>query len=309
MKKIIALFVALACAGPVAAQENELKFATFVSREHRIDKALIVPIEEAFANLPAGHSKLVVYAANSLVAGPVAQYPKVVEGVSDFTFALPGYTSKLFPHELMFELPGIYTDPVSATEDIWDNIEFIERDFKDVKIIALWGFDPTVLITRDKPVTNISDIRGMKVRITSPAHARIIKAWGATPVTISTPKTYAALESGEVDAVFISGSALQGFRLHEPANFVTVNLPASVGTMYIVMNRDKYESLPQVERDVIDSLSGREVSLKAAKIYEAAWPAAIKVARDNGVQIVELTPFQIKAFEERFPYAKIPSVN
>jgi TRAP-type C4-dicarboxylate transport system substrate-binding protein len=305
MRKLIAVLVACALAAPVAAEPTELNFATFVTRKHRVDEQLIAPMEQAYEGLVNGLSKIVVYPEGKLVEGTTPQWEGVLSGKSDFTFSLPAYTPEVHQRTLMFELPGLYNDPVAATEELWDNISFVQQDYTGVKIIALWFNDATVLITRDKPVTTLADIRGMKVRVSSNAHARIVKAWGAAPIFVPLAKAYDALASGEVEAIFIGASAVEAFKFYEPANFITTNLPESVGGMFILMNQARYDSLSDTEKQAIDGFSGREVSLKMAQMYKEDGPRAIELARQNGVQIIELNEFQRKAFEDRFPFTHI----
>ena len=301
MRKLILAALASFVAGQGVAQE-EIKFSSFVNRMHIVDQTIIAPMQEAYKKLVGDLSEIVVYDSMSLAGPGRAQWDLVVAGGADMTFSLPTYTQDVHALTLQFELPGLYKDTVEGTNVLWDNIDFFDHDFAGMKIIALWFFDAPALITRDKPVYTLADIRGMKIRVTSPAHARIIKAWGGNPVFSPLPEAYGDLESGKVDALYIAATAMEDFKFYEPANFVTVNLPPTLGLMYIVMDEDKYNSLSEVERNAIDSLSGREPSLKIAEQFQNARPRAIELARANGVQIIELTPFQVQAFTDRFPF-------
>jgi TRAP-type transport system periplasmic protein len=304
MRKLIAVVLACALAAPAVAEPAELKFASFVGRMHRVDVHLITPMEQAWEGLVNGASKIVVYAGGELLPGVRPQYEGVVDGTADFTFSMAAYAADAFPNTLMFELPGLYSDPVKATEAVWDNMDFVQKDFAGLQIVGLWFNDPTVLITRDKPVSTLNDIRGLKIRATSPAHARILKSWGAIPVSLPLNKVYDALGNAEIDGVFIAGSAIESFKFFEVAHFATINLPESVAAMYIAMNKARYDSLTDIERQAIDSFSGRESSLDLAHMYQEDASRAIQFARENGVQIIELNEFQRKAFEDRFPYSQ-----
>ncbi len=310
MRRLMLLLAVWMLAGQATAQGTELNFSSYVNRQHPIDKLIIAPMEEQYEAMVGGLSKVVVHADGTLVPGPRAQFDAIASGKADFTFALCSYAPDHFQRTLQFELPGLYTDPVEATNAMWDHIDYLGAEAPDIKLMVLWANDPTVLITREKPVTNLTDIRGLKIRVASQAHARIIRAWGGDPVMIPLPAdTYTAFGAGEIDAIFIGASAINSFKFYDFGNFITTNLPSSVVAYYVAMNRARYDSLSEVEQRALDSFSGREASLRAAELYMNAGPRAIEISREKGLQIIELTPYQRQAFEDRFPYAKIEGGN
>ncbi len=286
------------------AQGNEIKLAHFMSPQHPMDRFIMRPLAEKYNAVMEESSVIKIYPAGELGKGPTQQFKRAVTGETDISFGIPGYTQNLFPVMTMFELPGLYTDPVTATTAMWDSIDFVQQDYSRVKMLATWANNPTILITRDRPVRNIADLRGMKVRVANPTTAKIIKDWGGIPITLPANEVYQAMSTGVVDATYIGASAILSFKLYEVANFATVNIPGSISSFYLVMNQGKWDGLSDDERRELEALTGRELSISAANAYKRVGQKALSTASENGVQIVELTPFQLAAFEERFPYAQ-----
>ncbi len=304
MKPWIAGLLVAALATPGLAQSREIKLGHFMSPQHPMDRMVMRPLSEEYNAAVNGLSEIKIFPAGELGKGPVQQYKRALTGETDISFGIPGYTQKLFPVMTMFELPGLYTDPVVATTAMWENLDFVQQDYARVKMLATWANNPTILIARDRPVRNISDLRGMKVRVANPTTAKIIKDWGGIPVTLPANQVYQAMSTGVVDATYIGASAILSFKLYEVSNFVTVNIPGALSSFYLILNQDSWDSLSDTEKAELERLTGRERSIAAAAAYKRVGERALATAEENGMQIVNLTPFQLQAFEERFPYAK-----
>lgn len=77
----------------------------------------------------------------------------------------------------------------------------------NIKLLGVWPFGPQILFCK-KPVTQLADIKGMKVRVTDQNLAKFMEAMGATPVPLALPEVHQALALGVVDcAVTSPGSA------------------------------------------------------------------------------------------------------
>ncbi len=303
MKSAAIAFLGIFFASAAFAQSDEIRLGHFMSPQHPMDRFVMRPLSEGYNAAMEGRSVIQIYPAGELGKGPNQQFKRAVTGETDISFGLPGYTQNLFPVTTMFELPGLYTDPVTATEAIWDNIGMVQQDYERVKLLATWSNNPTVIISRDRPVRNFDDLRGMKVRVGNPTTAKIIEDWGGVPVTLPANQVYQSMSTGVIDAAYIGGSAILGFKLYEVGNFVTVNIPGAITTFYLVMNKERWEGLTDEERQMLDTMTGRELSIEAAQAYQRVGQRAISTAAENGVQVVTLNEFQLNAFLERFPYS------
>jgi TRAP-type C4-dicarboxylate transport system substrate-binding protein len=112
----------------------------------------------------------------------------------------------------------------------------------------------------------------------------MVKALGATPVSIAAPETYNALERGVVDGTIFPWEAIASFKLAEVLrHHAVVNLYAS--PLVTLMNEQKYQSLPPDLRKVIDDLSGAW----GAEFTGAAWDRneadGIEAAKKAGATI------------------------
>ncbi len=260
------------------AEAKELKLAHFMSPKHPMHRFLMAPMAKDLAAATNGKLTIRIYPAGALGKGPKAQFKRAATGVADITFGLHGYTSNQFPRSLMIELPGISNGPVQATKMMWAVYDpYLKPEYTKVVPLVLWANDKAVLITRNKPVRTLADIKGMKIRVPSKLAAKLIKAWGGTPVPMPVPKVYNALNTGIVDGVFIGASGIRSFKLNEAGNYVTTGLPATVAGFYLIMNKKSYDALTPAERTALAKVSGRARSLKAAAAYARAGAGGLKL--------------------------------
>lgn len=81
---------------------------------------------------------------------------------------------------------------VDAYRDVF-NDRLAERF--GVKALAIWPFGPQVFLCNE-PVETLADLDGLKVRSFTASMSTLLESLGATPVTLSFPEVYPALQRG-----------------------------------------------------------------------------------------------------------------
>ena len=202
-------------------------------------------------------------------------YDGVVKGISDIGFSVFAYTRGKFPLTEVSDLPlGIKTGLV-ATKVINDFYKkFKPRELDEVQVMYLHGHGPGILHSK-KEVTKLEDVKGMKIRCTGMA-AKIVQALGATPVAMPMGETYDALSRGVVDGSMAPYEALQGWKWGEVVKYSVEDWGASYSAgMFVVMNKDKWNSLPPDIQKIIEQVNEEYIE-KQGK----TWDEIEKVGRD-----------------------------
>jgi TRAP-type C4-dicarboxylate transport system substrate-binding protein len=117
---------------------------------------------------------------------------------------------------------------------------------------------PTNIMSK-VPVRNLSDIKGLDLRASGGA-IKILGAWGANPVGMDMPATVEALQKGVVKGLFSSLEAMKDFKFAETCKYVTMTNTV-IYPFAVVMNMDKWNSLPKDVQEVMEGLS----------VQQAAW--------------------------------------
>jgi len=293
LKVLAAGLLGIAFAGTASA--DELKLAHFSSTKYHLHNEMFLPLAEKIAAATGGDTTIRVYPAGELGAGPVKQYDRVLDGVADIVYALPGYTASQFKKTLLVELPGVVPGNKDITRKMWNNIDVIGDEFRRTKLLGLWSAEPAKLLMAEKKIEKLSDLAGLKIRVPSKNTGRVIEAWGATAVSMPITQVYQALDTGVVDGVLVDTSVLTSFKLGEVVKYVTTGMDGSNSLFMLVMNRDSWEGLDDETQAKLGSMTGAEMSqgghitmstsgVKALEKWVAAGGELIELSSERAVE-------------------------
>lgn len=253
----LALVAAVMVPAPAPAQDKpiELKFSSWVSTGHGHHRTVMAPWAKMLEEKSGGRLKVTIYPGATL--GKAADHFDMIKnGIADMGFATPGYTPGRFPLISVTELPMLFKTSKGGSLAVMSLFDkYFEKELAGVKVLWIWVHPPGQFHLAKKPVQKLEDMAGLKIRAATPTTAAMIKGLGATPVSISAPETYNALERGVIDGTIFPWEAIAGFKLAEVIKHHAVaNL--YVAPLMTLMNQKKYNSLPADLRKVIDDLSG-----------------------------------------------------
>jgi TRAP-type transport system periplasmic protein len=170
-----------------------------------------------------------------------------------------------------------------------------------VQVLALHVHGPGVIHTVEKPVRNVGDMRGLKVRAPSRQITKLVSALGATAVGMPLPNIPDALSKGTIQGAVIPWEVVPSVKVQELTKYHAEFDPAG-GALYTItfvmaMNKAKYNSLPADLKKIIDANSGIDTSGWLGKTQQAGDAAGRKTASDRGNNIftldaAESTPFR-----------------
>jgi TRAP-type C4-dicarboxylate transport system substrate-binding protein len=289
----------LAIAGNTAFAAEELKFANFTPPMHTINASVIEALNKAVSDATGGALTVRGYHGGELGAGPAEQYVRVVQGVADIAWGLPGYTSSQFGKTMIVELPNAIPLDMPGYDAIWRGFAEIAGEFPATKPLALWTSEPNILIMKDKVIKTPADLAGLKIRVAGSTMAEVATALGATPVQMPINQVYNAMQTGLIDGVITGASTLSDFKLEEVASSYTLGANIGRGSFFAVMNLAKYDGLSAENKAAIDAIAGAPLSKSAEEAWLVTAAAAMEAARKTGDNtIVDLTPAGAKVFED-----------
>lgn len=236
------------------------------------------------------------FASMSLGGKPPELIGQLEDGIADVVWTVAGYTPGRFPQAEVFELPFMMTDAEATSRAYWEYAEanMFDSDYKTFKPIALWVHGPGLIHSTD-PITSVADLNGVKLRAPTRVTNKMFSEMGATPVGMPVPAVPEALSKGVIDATVIPWEVTGALKVPELVTNHTVFPGASLYTTAFIfaMNKDKYDSLPDDLKAVIDANSGADTSAWAGKTMQAADQPSYEFAKDRGNNIIELSEDQV----------------
>ncbi|MDP2410269.1 MAG: TRAP transporter substrate-binding protein [Pseudolabrys sp.] len=277
----------------------ELKLASFVPPSHSIWVNPITPWAKTVADRSGGKMTVRLFPSMQLGGKPPELYRQMEQGIADIVFTLPGYTSGDFPMLSMSELPGTADNAEDGTRKLWANAKLFEKELTAAKVLMLWNSDTAGLMSREKPIRTLEDMKGMRIRTPSAAQSAQLEALGAIPVSMPVTQIYNSLERGVIDATMIPLSAMLDFKLIEVVKHLTIDAPLGRSPFLVSMNRKRYEGLSADLKKIIDDTTGLEMSLGGARSYDKKNVEAVAFAKKER-EVYSLPAAEQKRWLEAF---------
>ena len=279
--RVVILFVVAALVAPLpgcsrktgdGAKTIALNYSIFFPPSHiqcKTAEAWAREIEKR----TGGRVKITLYPGGTLSKAPQV-YQGVMDGVSDIGMSCFAYTRGRFPLLEGLDLPLGYPDGKTASRIATDMVaKYTPAETADTHVLYVHAHGPGMLASKE-PVKGIQDVKGMKIRATG-LSAKIVESIGATPVGMSQPETYEALQKGTVEATFCPIETLKGWKQGEVIHSVTDTSAIGYTTaMFVVMNRKRWDALPADVQKVFT-----EVSEEWADRHGEAWDRADEEGR------------------------------
>lgn len=291
---------ALMTAGGALAQEVTLKMHQFLPPQANVPKLVLDVWADQVEADSDGRIKVERYPSMQLGGKPPELMDQAIDGIADVVWTVVGYTPGRYPRTEVFELPFMMTnaeDASCAYAKMFDK-HMKDTEFANLKIVGTWVHGPG-LIHSNKPVRNVADMAGMKVRGASRTVTNMLEKLGATSVGMPVPAVPEALSKGVIDATTIPWEVTAALKVPELVENHTEFGDKALYTVTFVlaMNKAKYESLPDDLKAVIDQNSGQNFSQFAGKTQAGADGPSRQLAVDAGNNIITLSPEEVEEWK------------
>ena len=289
---IVLLLPLAAIADPV-----QLKLAFFASEQSEVYRAGIKPFVDAVNAEAKGLLSIKVFPNGAL--GALAELPqRVLDGTTDIAWAVPGQTPYRFPDNEVLEMPGLFRD-VREGSLVYTRLvaSGALRGYDSFFVIGAFASAPSIIHSR-KPIRSIADFRGLKIRTNNTMEAETLGRFGAIPTVMPASMLADALAKGTVDAAVVSPTGLFQFGA---AGSAKNHFLLAIGTapLLVVMNRQRFEQLPDSVKALIRKYSGDQAATTWNKFFGASERASLdKIKSDPTRTAVEPSPADRKTAQD-----------
>ncbi|MGD9213031.1 MAG: TRAP transporter substrate-binding protein [Desulfobacteraceae bacterium] len=262
------LFVFVACAvfllggavSSLAKKTIDLKFSYWTPPHALPAKAGFEPWAKAIEEKSNGKVKITFYPAEALGHAP-DHYPMVLKGVADIVWIDPNHTPGVFPLADIMSAPFLFPNSEICSTVMWRIYKkyLFDSTFNKVKVLFVFNVGLNEFHST-KSVKSMEDFKGLKVASDSKMHSNIYKALGASPVFMNMPDIYTGLERGMIDGRFQNWEGAFVWKIAEVTKYRMRNLKINTMPNVVMMNLDKWNSLPEDVKTLIESESGEKIS-------------------------------------------------
>ena len=278
--------------GATMAQEITLRLHQFLPPPAPVPKLILKPWAEGVEEASGGRIKIEHFDAMSLGGRPPELMDQARDGVVDMSMTVVGYTPGRFPRTEVFELPFMMTNPVATASAYWEMVEtdWQTSEYKDVKVLGAWVHGPGQIHTKDG-VNSLEDMKGLTMRGPTRIINNLLSELGAEPVGMPLPAIPEALSKGVVKGTVIPWEVTTAIRLSELVGNHTEFAGEEAlytAAIVLVMNKAKYDAMPDDLRAILDAEAGAKLSTFASQVMWDMDPGARQIALDAGNNITVL---------------------
>jgi TRAP-type C4-dicarboxylate transport system substrate-binding protein len=288
--------------GLAFAQEVTLRLHQFLPPVATVPAKILKPWGEELTAASDGRIVIQHFDAMALGGRPPELLDQARDGVVDLAMTVVGYTPGRYPRTEVFELPFMMKDPIGTSRAFWEMVEtdFQESEYQDVKVLGAWVHGPGVIHTKD-PVTKLEDMKGKTLRGPTRVINDMLSELGATPVGMPLPAIPEALSKGVVNGTVIPWEVTPSIRLAElVSNHAEFSGDEALytATIVLVMNKAKYDALPDDLKAILDEKSGAALSTFAAEVMFEYDKPGRDIAVEKGNTIVQLDEAEVARWKE-----------
>eukprot|EP01037_Dinobryon_pediforme_P008857 gene8857-8948_t len=273
------LLALIAATAPARAEPIVLKLSQFLGPNSFFAVDFAQPWASELEAATGGKVKVELFDGSSPFGSVTAQAAQVKAGTIDIALGLRGAEPERFPRSAIIELPFMITDSASGSMALWQATKagLFGPEYQDFKLLALHVHNPGLIHTASKPVRDVADLAGLRFRAPNKAVAATLSSVGASPAILQVNEVMDAVKGGRIDGIVTNwGNPLVGFNdlmhYHTDVAFYT-------SVFFVVMNKERFESLPPDVQAAIDRLSNEALVARFGQL----WTKWDKPVRDGAM--------------------------
>jgi TRAP-type C4-dicarboxylate transport system substrate-binding protein len=299
LKAILLCAVPMLLLGSPASAETKLLFNNFVPETHPLTHLL-----KAWAArvAKATDDRVVIEFPAATLAPPPRQWDMITKNIADGGWLFNAFESKRLALVQMYHLPFI--TPSGEAAGIAMNrtqAKYFAKanEYAGIHLLGQFSFVGNSINMANKPVHDVADLKGVKIR-TSPGIGKdIFEALGAVVVTTPGARAFEVVSKGVVDGLAQSFADIEAFKMTPYVKYVTT-VPGKIynSGFSLMMNEKKWASLSAQDKTAIDSVSGELIG-RDSRYWDEENEKAREIMVKAGIQIEAANPTFVKELHDR----------
>jgi TRAP-type C4-dicarboxylate transport system substrate-binding protein len=286
-----------ACAQPHSDGVVELVYATPYSPAHpfsRADQRWMKYVEER-----SGGTLRIRPSWSGALLSSEHSMEELRHGVVDIGLITPIYV-KGGAHLIRIQ-SGFYSGASSIESQValyrciaQGNAQF-DRELEGLKVLAVQGGSLPGIVTRDRPVSSLADLKGMRIRVPTEL-LNVMRDLGADPVNMPMGDVYSALAKGVIDGLVAPTDTFRSLHLAEVAHHYLRMRVWRGAYPARAMGERRWNALSAEHRAVLESaipVWENALAEENRRALEEGWDLAVK----SGVVATELSATDQQRFD------------
>jgi TRAP-type C4-dicarboxylate transport system substrate-binding protein len=310
-KALIILALALLGSSGLRAQTTVLQFNRWIPPTHFVQTEVLARWAADVEKVTEGRVKVQV--PSSSLGAPPRQFDLAAQGVADIVWGVQGYTPERFTSSELAELPFLSDSAEALSVAFWrTHQKYFDtaKEYAGVKLLSVHVQPPGELFAKDRPLRNLADIKGLKIRVVNPASGALAEAMGGVAVSAPVTKLYEVLSHGVVDGTFLTTDGVPQFKLNDLIKHrMTVVGGFYNSAFFLAMNPKSWDRLSKRDQQAVESISGEAFAKRIGRAWDEKQVAAEKQLQQQGVQHTRIDGEMLQDLKRRLSGAEQASIK
>ncbi|MCC7461244.1 MAG: TRAP transporter substrate-binding protein DctP [Gammaproteobacteria bacterium] len=170
-----------------------------------------------------------------------------------------------------------------------------DAELHGLKVLAVQGGSLPGIVTRERAVHRLADLRGMRLRAPTELLG-VLEDLGADPVNMPMGEVYSALARGVIDGVIAPADTLKALHFADVARYFTTLAVPRGAYPARAMNLRRWQALSPQQRQILEEgIAVWEAAL--ARQTRRALEEGFEVARTSEVAVIPIDPAEQRKFD------------
>lgn len=223
----------------------------------------------------------------------------LTDGRSHLAPVYSGWDSSAYHLAQGLQLPGLFPSSEVATlvaEELYGHYFRADVERQGILMGRMKSSGAYHLFSM-QPVRTRDDFRGLRIGTTEGVEADIMRALGATPVTLSSLEMNPALSEGRIDAIHLADGSAEVFGIGKVARYRSA-LGLVRQNLEFGMSRALWTALPDDLKAIVNAWLRAEAQAETQVFYGVAGARARDRFKAGGLQFVYFAPTEFERIVE-----------
>jgi len=300
-KNVICASLALGLLGAASAQAATLRLSSWLPATHPIVKDMIIPWTKQVAEATDG--RVTIQVLPKPLGKPPAHFDLAKDGIADITYGVHGYQPGRFLLTKAVEFPFMGNSAESVSVAYWriykKNFE-AANEHAGVQVLSMFTHGPGQIYNSKRPVKEIKDLDGLKIRVGGGVINDVAKAIGVVPLLKPAPASYELMANGVADGVFFPKESIKSFKLTKLVRYATL-VPDGLYNVsfFLVMNPATFAGLSKQDQAAVMKVSGENFARLAGKAWDRVDVIGVEAMKADGIQVIDAPSGLVAQIKER----------
>lgn len=239
------------------------------------------------------------YPAAQLYTGQ-EEVQAVMKGEIQIAYVIASSMDLVHPSMELWKLPYLFPDIEIGYKIIDGPVgkkAFSNVEKKGISIIGSVSSGTVVVSNNKRPIRNVEDFKGLKMRSFGPMGATTLRALGAMAVVTASEETYSALQQGVIDGATSPGSVFLVRKYNDVQKYVTNAGMMNATFGFLIVSTTWWNSLPADIRKGLSESVDRLTKEQRVEIV-AEDESIFDQIKAKGCQVTVLMPVEQMAWKK-----------